>query len=220
MPTPDPLAERLEILIAGIAHDLRNPLNTLAMSTGLLKDDIEGGDIDPKRELGLIVRLERSIDRMRRAIDDLAEASRMGTGRVEIQKKKENAAKLVREAEAPANVAAKERGATVSMGTVDDTLTIEVDRGRFVQTVDKLAGFAARLTGEGGTIVISLEKRDGNARIALTSRARVAAITMPDDNRGGIANIVARALVELHGAKLAIDIEDGAAILSFTLPAT
>ena len=43
---------------------------------------------------------------------------------------------------------------------------------------------------------------------------------MPDDNRGGIANIVARALVQLHASKLEIALEEGAAVLSFKLPAS
>lgn len=216
----DPIAERLEVLIAGIAHDLRNPLNTLAMSTGLLKDDLESGDIDPKRELALVIRLERAVDRMRRSIDDLAEASRIGAGRVDVHEKKENAAAIVKDAEAPSANAAKERGAQASVGALDDSLSVEVDRGRLVVALEKVVGFASRLTGEGGSIVTSLEKSGADARFTVVARGRAAAITMPDDNRGGIASIVARAFVELHGSRLEIAIEDGAAVLSFKLPAS
>src|SRR4051812_10939870 len=43
-----------EVLLAGVAHDLRNPLNTFAMSAGLLRDDIEGPSFDRERALSLL----------------------------------------------------------------------------------------------------------------------------------------------------------------------
>ncbi|HEY8077073.1 MAG TPA: histidine kinase dimerization/phospho-acceptor domain-containing protein, partial [Labilithrix sp.] len=40
------LVRTRESLLASISHDLRNPLNTFAMSAGLLRDDVERGDVD------------------------------------------------------------------------------------------------------------------------------------------------------------------------------
>src|SRR5438105_3152110 len=40
------LVRTRETLLASISHDLRNPLNTFAMSAGLLRDDVEHGEVD------------------------------------------------------------------------------------------------------------------------------------------------------------------------------
>ena len=43
-----------EALLASVSHDLRNPLNTFAMSAGLLRDDLERNDIDPSGQQSVI----------------------------------------------------------------------------------------------------------------------------------------------------------------------
>src|SRR6188768_2740987 len=58
-----------EVLLASVAHDLRNPLNTFAMSTGLLRDDLESPDFERARAVSLVTRMERASTRMQRLIE-------------------------------------------------------------------------------------------------------------------------------------------------------
>src|SRR5687767_14767669 len=81
-----------EALLASVAHDLRNPLNTFAMSAGLLRDDLESGDLDRNRAVGLLARMERASNRMQVLIEELLEASRVEAGGVEVHVREENAA--------------------------------------------------------------------------------------------------------------------------------
>ena len=73
-----------EVLLASVAHDLRNPLNTFAMSAGLLRDDLEGPDFDRTRALSLLSRMDRASSRMQALIEDLLEASRVEAGTVSV----------------------------------------------------------------------------------------------------------------------------------------
>src|SRR3954467_6005419 len=89
----DPAPHRLhrvphtrDALLASISHDLRNPLNTFAMSAGLLRDDVDHGSVDRTRALALLSRMERAVERMQRLIEDLVEASRVDARRVELRK--------------------------------------------------------------------------------------------------------------------------------------
>src|SRR5262249_5203437 len=85
-----------EVLLASVAHDLRNPLNTFAMSAGLLRDDLEGPAFDRNRALNLLARMERASARMQGAIEDLLDASRVEAGSIELTIRPEPAAALVR----------------------------------------------------------------------------------------------------------------------------
>ena len=165
-----------------------------------------------------LAEIERSIDRMRKSIDDLAEAARIGAGKVEAHSKKEDAAKIVREAHGPAAASAKERTTELTLGAIAEGLFVSTDRARLVQAIDKTVGFCARLTGEGGKVELSLEKSGDHARFVFVARGRASSLTMPDENKGGVQNIVAKAFVELLGSKIEIAIDDGAAVLSFKLP--
>src|SRR5688500_15557132 len=117
-PKQDEATRARDALFAGIAHDLRNPLNTFAMSTGLLKDDLEGGEVDAARALSLVKRMERSAQRMQVLIDDLVIASRIESdpAQASVTKTSEDIADVVREAVAVATPIVKDRGAEVVAG--------------------------------------------------------------------------------------------------------
>jgi signal transduction histidine kinase len=128
-----------DALFAGIAHDLRNPLNTFAMSTGLLKDDLEGGELDTTRALSLVKRMERAALRMQVLIDDLVVASRIESdpAQANVTKNAEDVADIVQEAVAAAAPIVKDRGAEIVAGDVEPGLSISVERTRVVQALVK-----------------------------------------------------------------------------------
>src|SRR4051812_46253841 len=87
-----------EVLLNSLAHDLRNPLNTFAMSVGLLKDDLERNDLDPARALSLVSRMERSTHRMQVLVEDLLEAGRVEAHAIDFTPKNEVAAAIAKNA--------------------------------------------------------------------------------------------------------------------------
>lgn len=208
-----------EVLLAGISHDLRNPLNTFAMSTGLLRDDLERGDIDVQRGLGLVTRMERGIERMQRLIEDLHEASRIEAKKVSLARKPEDAGVIVEDVIAQTSAQVKERGASVLKGEVGGG-KVDADRARIVQALTKLVSYAARSTGEGGVIRVSAST-DLDARVAFSVVAGGAGgshIMQLDDLKGGLSLLIARGIVEAHGSSLSV--AGGETLtLGFTLPA-
>ncbi|MBX3232278.1 MAG: HAMP domain-containing histidine kinase [Labilithrix sp.] len=195
-----------EVLLASVAHDLRNPLNTFAMSTGLLRDDLEAPDFERARATSLVSRMERASTRMQRLIDDLLEASRIEAGSVEVQAKPENAAALLRVAVEKAKPLAADKGASVEEGPADDSVTVTVDRAHVVDALTKLVSVALKSTGEGGVIRLGMEKQE--AKVAFTVRGtapRAAKSVAPDESRGGLALLIARGLITAHGGTIATE---------------
>ena len=209
-----------EALLASVSHDLRNPLNTFAMSAGLLRDDLERNDIDATRGLALVSRMDRATTRMQSQIEDLVEASRADAGKLVITPKPERAAQLVRDAVAAAVPKPPDRCAAVTADDADDAVMVLADRARTLQALSKLVAFASKSTGDSGSIRIGVSQL--NERAVFTVRGYGPGggnLGAAPEGRGGLAILLARGLIEAQKGTLAID--EGAATLgvTFTLPA-
>lgn len=206
-----------EALLASVSHDLRNPLNTFAMSAGLLRDDLERPEVDRARGLGLLGRMDRAIDRMQRLIEDLLEASRIEAKKIPLAPRVDDAAQLVRDAVAAAATLAREKRVQLEVDEVDPARVL-VDRPRAHQLLSKVLGYAIKASSEGGTIRLSARAQGGAVRFAIqpASAQPPSSRSFAEEGRGGLALLIARGLAEAHGGSLGF--EDGT-VIAFTLPA-
>jgi K+-sensing histidine kinase KdpD len=211
-----------ELLLASVAHDLRNPLNTFAMSSGLLRDDLEGASFDRTRSLSLVTRMDRAAGRMQALIDDLLEASRVEAGNLELTIRKERVDQLVAAAVERGKPLVAEKNASLEASAVATDLLVEVDRARAADALVKLVVVALKATGEGGSIRFSAEMHEGLPSIVLrAANARGNTVASYDEARGGLALHVARGLVRALGGRLATEVaSDGPRTLVLFKPAS
>lgn len=208
-----------ELLLASVSHDLRNPLNTFAMSAGLLRDDLERNDVDTTRGISLVSRMERATSRMQGLIEDLVEASRIDARKVDYAVREERVSQLLKDAVTAATPAGSEKGATVTNDTPDDDTRVMVDRARTLQLIAKIVAFEAKSTGDGGSIRLAAA-RQGDS-VQFTARALGpggSPVPPPEEGRGGLALLIARGLVEAQRGTFRIEPGDGL-VVTFTLPA-
>jgi len=194
-----------EVLLASAAHDLRNPLNTFAMSAGLLRDDLGDPEIDRTRALALLSRMDRASHRMQGLIDDLVEASRVEAGAIDLVKKPEQASAVIQAAIAKATPLITEKGATLTEGTIAD-LTIACDRQRTADAIAKLVAVALKTTGEGASMQLGAELVANVPTITLRACAPRATTSTPlatDASRGGVSFVIGRGLLAAQGATIA-----------------
>lgn len=208
-----------EALLASVSHDLRNPLNTFAMSAGLLRDNLERSDIDPARGISLISRMERATSRMQSLIEDLVEASRIDARKIELVMREEKAAQLVRDAALAAMPAPTEKGAAVTCEATDDDARVLANRTRTLQALAKVIAFEAKATGDGGSIRLGVARQGDD--VVFTARAFGPGgmpVPPPEEGRGGLALLIARGLVEAQRGTFRIEGGEGL-VVAFTLPA-
>ena len=208
-----------EALLASVSHDLRNPLNTFAMSAGLLRDDLERNDINPSRGISLISRMERATLRMQRLIEDLVEASQIDARKIDVTPREEKAGQLVKDAAQAATPDASDKSAAVTVEETDEDALVFADRTRTLQALAKIIAFESKATGEGGTIRLGVARR-GDA-VVFTARAfgpGGTPIPPPPEGRGGLALLIARGLVEAQRGTFSVE-PAGALVVAFTLPA-
>ncbi len=226
-------AEVRRDLVAVVAHDLKNPLNAVAMAAALLsKGATPGPEGDrARRQTGIIA---RATDRMNRLIHDLLDVSAIDAGRLAIDRQAHRVGTIVAEAVEAMAPMAQEKQLTLER-TIDaavETLAVLCDRDRLVQIFSNLVGNAIKFTDAGGRIVVSAA-RDGDS-VAFAVRDNgpgIAAEHLPHlfDRfwrvRGrkrdgtGLGLWIVKGLVEAHGGEVSVETGVGAGSrFSFTVP--
>jgi chemotaxis family two-component system sensor kinase Cph1 len=206
-----------EALFASVSHDLRNPLNTFAMSLGLLRDDIDRG---ATRAHGLLSRMERASDRMQQIIEDLLEASRIEAGKIELALDRAAVEALAREASAANAAFAAEKKLELSEGNVATGAFVVVDRRRTVEALGKVMAYAIRSCSERGTVRWDVARRGDEIVVDVTSfirNHRPQPMSL-DGGKGGVSLFIVRGLIAAQGGSFAVHVGEGTTF-RITLPA-
>ena len=147
----DQAARRKDAFLSTLSHELRNPLAPLANAVQLIRMASPApGDLDyPLRVI------ERQIDLLRRLVDDLLDISRIGAGKIDLERSPTVVQELLRQCVEDARPLVEERRHTVAMVLPEEPLTLRADPARLRQVFTNLLTNAAKYTPPGGRIEVS-----------------------------------------------------------------
>ena len=142
-------------MLGVVAHDLRNPLNTIGLQAQLLRGrkDADDGLRDA------VAGIERASLRMQRLIRDLLDVTRTEAGTLSVERTALPTQKIVAEcAEAQRDLCAK---ASLDLRVEVDPRVADVwaDRDRVQQVFENLVGNAVKFTPPGGRITLGAATR-------------------------------------------------------------
>ncbi|HWK90042.1 MAG TPA: hybrid sensor histidine kinase/response regulator [Longimicrobium sp.] len=219
-------------MLAVVAHDLRNPLSTVALGLGLVLDTLpaDGSRAFERKHLGTV---QRAAERMNRLIQDLMEVARVTGGKLSLAPQDESVARLFSEAAAMLRPLAQARGIELAASADAGLPRVRMDSARVLQVISNLVGNALKFTPEGGSVALSAEWRAGEVVIAVADTGPgISAEQLPHvfgrfwqadsaDRRGlGLGLAIARGIVEGHGGRIWVESELGTgSTFRFTLPA-
>ena len=211
-------------LAAGLAHEIRNPLNAAHLQLALLERRAK--KLDPDGRLGDIARtVQAEIDRLSRLVDDFLEFARPAPLRpasVDLVAVAEHVADLERPACAAAGI---------DLVVVHDgDVSIVGDREKLTQVLFNLVRNAREAVGEGGgRVQVEVRRRDDGARIVVRDtgpgipedlRSRIfEPFFSTKDGGTGLGMAICHSVVGLHGGDITAH-NDGGAVFEITLPAT
>jgi len=221
--------ERLrEEFIAVVAHDLRNPINTIELSSELLlRRHAESDD----RTHQLIDRIRASGHRLERMVADLLDAAQVEARRLSLQRAPTDVRSLI--------LAVIDRSAGASPGhpvraVLPDPLpTVDADAARLEQVLTNLLSNAGKYSREGTEIVVTATVRSEEVEVAVSNlgegltREDVARIFTRFYRAPGAAHkaaglgiglYIAKGLVEAHGGRIWVVADPGVTTFRFTLP--
>ncbi len=205
---------RKDEFLAILAHELRNPLAPIRNAVSILS--LRGDDPAVVAQTGELI--DRQVHQMTRLVDDLLEISRIGRGKISLQKEPIDLARIVDMAVETSRPIIEAHRHTLTVSLPDRPLRVEADAARLAQVFSNLLNNAAKYTEDGGRIDLIVEEAQGEAVIRVRDNGiGIAPERLPDifdmfsqiegasdRSQGGlgIGLTLARRLVEIHGGKI------------------
>ncbi len=213
-------ADRLAFL-AGVAHDIRNPLGALKMATDMIPPD---QPLPPEPRLRqLVTRIGRQIGRLERMVHDFLDASRIESGHLELKIEDCDLRELVRITLDLFEPATATHALIVSVP--DQPVRVRCDPMRIEQVLTNLVNNAIKYSPPGGSVRVTVAERPEVVMVSVADegvgmsaadlehvfdpfrRGAGAAHTAPG---AGLGLFVARRIVEAHDGEISVASAKGA----------
>ena len=220
-------AQAREDVLGVVAHDLRNPLNVVTMTTQLFLDIEPSGE----QRVKLLRAMQRAARHMNRLISDLLEVVRLESGRLGLNLRTVEAGDLLMQAKELCDQSAAESGVILEVRPVDPGAYVHADTERVLQVLGNLVGNALKFAGRGGRVTLGaaaathqvvFSVADTGPGIAPEEIARLfdRFWQARTDRRGvGLGLTIARGIVEAHCGRIWVQSRLGeGATFYFTLP--
>jgi two-component system CheB/CheR fusion protein len=199
---------RKDEFLGMLAHELRNPLGSLATALHLLRK----GARDSERVLDLA---DRQVKQLARLVDDLLDVSRITEGKITLRQEPVVLDEVIARASELVRGRIEARRQTFRVSLPAPPLHLDVDPARLAQVIANLLANATEYTPPGGTVAVEgecvgdevvIRVRDTGAGIAPELLPHVFDLFVQGDvaldrARGGLGLglTIVRRLVELHG---------------------
>lgn len=214
--------------LAIVSHDLRNPLNAIALNTQLLERLVSSGD---PRLLRITRSLDSSIAQMKRIISDLLDIAAIEAGKFSVDPQPGDARRAIEEAVETFRAVGPDRSIALEARIPPDPLRARFDPGRIVQVVVNLIDNAFKFTSAGGRILVEGRRAE---QVEIRVRDTGPGLTPEEipviferfrqvEKRGrralGLGLYISRTIVESHGGRIwAESVPGEGSTFLFTLP--
>jgi signal transduction histidine kinase/ActR/RegA family two-component response regulator len=201
--------QRKSEFLATLSHELRNPLAPIRFALNLLEQG--EGNLDNAVRI-----MQRQVQQLVRLVDDLLDATRLSSGKIQLRKAPMDLVLTVRQAVEASRPDIEAAGQSLVLRLPTSPLWLDADADRLSQVVTNLLNNATRYTPPGGEVTIEVTVTGERAVLTLADSGigiqaehleRVFDMFSQVDGPGsgglGIGLAIVRGIVEMHGGQVA-----------------
>ena len=211
--------------IATASHELRTPIFSLGGFLELIADE----DLDDATRAEFLVQTRDQVDRLTNLATELLDLSKLEAGSLELRPEHVDLGELTRSVAGEFTPALAQHGSDLELEVPGDELEATCDAERVAQILRILIDNAIAHTPEGTRIVVSADRADGRARLAVHDsgpgihRDALPQIFEPfftaDDGQGsGLGLAIARELAQRMRGRLDVRSRPGSTTFVLDLP--
>lgn len=221
-------SRRYEHMLEQIAHDLKNPLQAIALETGLLHGKLAIGDAEIR---ATVARISRNVSFLDRMVQDLLDCCSIASGHFEIRRRPTELRALIAQV-VDRVVSARDSGRVWIEASAP--LTLLADELRIERVIANLLENALKYAPRPTLIGIRLEVVDNHARISVIDTGPGIAVAEAErvfdryhrtpsgvHDGSGLGLHISKRIVEAHGGRMGVDsVEGRGSRFYFELPMT
>lgn len=210
-------ARRQTVFLSMLAHELRNPIASIAVANTLTA----GLEIGHPRLQKLVGIVGRQAGHLSRLVDDLLDASRIATGKISLQKRIVRLDEIIDAALEIAHAVLSNRGQSAVLELPPAPLLLDGDPVRLAQLFSNLLINAAKFSPPRQTITVSATLQGGMVAVAVRDHGKGIALqdqphifdlfAQGGDERHaasdglGIGLTLVRSIAQLHGGSVRVE---------------
>jgi PAS domain S-box-containing protein len=206
---------RKDEFLATLAHELRNPLAPIRNAVYILNmKRSEGDELQNARDI-----IDRQVRQMSRLVDDLLDVSRIGRGKINLQKERAGLSPILTGAVEASRPLIEANRHELALALPLEPVYVHADTTRLTQVFSNLLNNAAKYTEPGGRIGLTAERQGSDVVVTVKDNGTgIPADRLPalfamysqvegslSRSQGGLGiglHLVKR-LVEMHGGSVA-----------------
>jgi signal transduction histidine kinase len=199
----------------GLAHEIKNPLSTMTITLGLLREDLEAGRPEPDKALRRVKVLEREVTRLEEIVADFLQFA----GHHPLDLRPTDLNVVVSEVLDFITPAALKKRIELRHHLSPDVPPLSLDRDRVKQALLNLVLNALEAMTGRGELLVQTAARGGAVRVDVTDTGagipvevlpRIFEVYFSTKKTGtGLGLPIARRIVEEHGGVLEVFTEEG-----------
>jgi len=150
---------------SSIAHELRNPLSTIRMGAGLLREGAEGPVTEGQRNLLAVI--EKESNRLLGMLNSLLDLSKMQAGMMSFNLEPKNIRPLIDQAVEEISPLIEAKKIHLEVTATEELPIIKIDSERILQALRNIIGNAVKFTPEAGRVRISVRLIDHRVEVSV-----------------------------------------------------